>query len=355
MQQATVALNKWLAVLRKRLKSGSGSAKERRGSSGTEAVAGDRADWIGAASARRNDTAGRSDGGHERGHERGHNGSDAIGWRGAAVVVEMERALPQDLWPAMARPGASSFGASASDSGQATTSEKRIFVIRLRRASSPSTLLDNEGRHQALFTCISANGNAEGLGKWAGSGRTGRASGDDGRGLCVGLHVHTDIQRWWPTCGDLVVDPFLLVIGAGTGRGGEVAAEGERFGGAWGGRDTTKSNMDSVCLSLRIAAGLDALALNEGLGPDSDGASGAGVGGSDASSSMPAPLSCAPFAHGRYAACTRESGLIRGSARRAKLQSTRVDAAVSISSHMGEGLRRTQHPTAVSWTLRFVA
>ena len=64
---------------------------------------------------------------------------------------------------------------------------------------------------------------------------------------------------------------------------------------------------------------------------------------------MPRELSFAPLADGRYAPCTRESGLLRSSSNK---PFTSADMALSASSRVREGSRRiVGHPAAVAWTL----
>ena len=65
---------------------------------------------------------------------------------------------------------------------------------------------------------------------------------------------------------------------------------------------------------------------------------------------MPRELSFAPLADGRYAPCTRESGLLRSSSNK---PFTSADMALSASSRVREGSQRlVGHPAAVAWTLR---
>ena len=293
-----------------------------------------------------------------------------IGWRASALLCQMEHVISMDLKiaPAWVSANLRAGGSGIDASSRAQCDEKRITVFRVRPGASAfhTSARDRQTRQSegsagsghsnimpgltigegplVFYTCT--NGNA-GAGIPAGN--------NFGNESHVALQVHRDVQRWWPSCGDLRVDAFMVLVGSGDASSG-VCEPGEchqipsrpqsqnRCGPSRGER-----KLDVVCLALQRAAHLDALSLADGAGAD---VAGMGSGRATCSAVRSAAAYPVPFAPGvrsvpKYDAAV---GLVSSSAS-ARETSTMQPAFPYVQPAIG-AIRSTQTSSAISWTLR---
>ena len=293
-----------------------------------------------------------------------------IGWRASALLCQMEHVIPMDLKiaPAWVSANLRAGGSGIDASSRAQGAGKRITVFRVRPGASafhtsardrPSR--QNEGSagsgHSNImpgltmgegplvfYTCT--NGNA-GAGIPAGN--------NFGNESYVALQVHRDVQRWWPSCGDLRVDAFMVLVGSGDASSG-VCKPGEchqvpprpqsqnRCGPSRGER-----KLDVVCLALQRAAHLDALSLADGAGAD---VAGMGSGRATCSAARSSAAYPVPFAPGDRSVHKYDAAVGLGSSSAPARETSTMQAAFPCEQPAIGAIRSTQTSSAMSWTIR---
>jgi len=358
LQLATVAMNQWLAHLGMRLARSNRTGQDRDAGASCPSKGASRT-WLSTGPSPRKEAATAA-------AAAGACGAARIGWRAISLVCQVEDPTVQHSSDVLVRApahlglGAGPDGVTCALAARTQSDEKRILIFRVRPKTAPldqailrapqhqsSGHRQEDGqsvsaRHEdavAFYTCTSA------------SDRSAVAAGSGSRGdseRCLDLRVHKDVERWWPSCGDVGVDALLLLVGSGCPSPG-TCKKAEIGGYQRQGRPvaTRRSagmargqQRDGVCLPLQPAARLDALSL------------------ADAHRPFAAHAFPSPFVSGDKSAHTYEGECVSGSSAElarhaAPTASLSRTSALPLARPGNSGGKGPPDAAIMSWTLRY--